>query len=277
MASVNDTQETKPEEGYTLLATEIIIVTLNIFAVIVIVRFKKKYNPDILIFSLALADLAKTVPMTMTLAVYLGWRSMQRGTAACNFFGWSAFTTNSGIMMVMTLMAVDRYVAICCPFRYKHSFTSKRLSFAICGIFVFVALHSSLPLLPAVGIGSMASYYNGSFCHFDINSKDLPSRGYSIYILALGFSMLSVVIFCYSRAMWVVKRLMRRQRRMSVKHYSKEEYRQQATTKMNVMFARMMIVMMFFFCFSWLPFLVSGNNITLLYNIIQDSTTLYIT
>ena len=259
MASLNETRVVKPLEGYSLLVTEVVIIVLNILAVCVIVPFKHKLNPDILIFSLAIADLTKTcVPMTMTLAVYFGWNGMQTGTMACNLFGWSAFTTNSGIMMVMTLMAVDRYAAICWPFQYKHKLTKRRIIMAICFMFAYAGVHSAIPFLPFVGVGYMMSYNNGSFCHFDVSPRDSGTRGYSIYILVIGLSMLAVVIFCYSRAMYDVRKLMCRQRKISDgMKVSREEYRRRATTKMNLMFARMMIVMIVFFCFSWLPFLVS--------------------
>ena len=253
-ASDHTMSEIRKSEGFTLLVLEVLIIMLNTLAIIVIVRFKQKYNPDILIFTLAVADLLKAlIPLNMTLVAYLRGNEMKEGSPSCMIFGWTAFTLNCGIMLVMTIMAIDRYVAMCMPFRYKEYLPKKRLIYIIIGVFLFSGAHSMLPL---TGIGKMRSYSNGSFCHFDFDSTRPASMGYSIFILALGFSMLAVVIFCYTRVMYSVKGLMRRQRRMSTSTHDidgSDKKRQQ----MNQMFARLMIVMMVAFCVSWLLFLVS--------------------
>ncbi|XP_022797464.1 uncharacterized protein LOC111335739 isoform X1 [Stylophora pistillata] len=245
--------EIRKSEGFTLLVLEILIIIINTLAIIVIVRFKQKYNPDILIFTLAVADLLKAlIPLNMTLVAYLKGNEMKEGSPSCTIFGWTAFTLNCGIMLVMTIMAIDRYVAMCMPFRYKEYLPKRRLIYIIIGVFVFSGAHS---LLPLTGVGKMRSYSNGSFCHFDFDSTKPASMGYSIFILVLGFSMLVVVIFCYTRAMHSVKGLMRRQRGMSTSTNDidgADKKRQQ----MNRMFARLMIVMMVAFCLSWLLFLI---------------------
>ena len=243
-------------EGYTLLFLEIFIIIMNTLAIVVIQRFKKKYNPDILIVTLAIADLIKAfIPLNMSLVAYLGGVAMTEGSPKCIVFGWTAFTINSSIMLVMTIMAIDRYVAICRPFEYKIYLTKKRLIYAIIAVFVFSGLHSVLPL---VQVGRMRSYYNGSFCHFDFDSTFPASLGYSIFVLVLGISMLVVVIFCYTRAMFSIKGLIRRaERRMSSVSTHDIESAERKRQAMNHMFARLMIVMMIVFCISWLLFLVS--------------------
>ena len=244
----------RKSEGYTLLFLEIFIIILNTLAIIVIQRFKTKCNPDILIVTLAVADLIKAfIPLSMTLVAYLSGIAMTEDSPKCIIFGWTAFTLNSSIMLVMTIMAIDRYVAICWPFEYKHYLTKKRLIYAIVAVFVFSGLHSVLPL---VGVGRMRSYYDGSFCHFDFDSTVPSSLGYSIFVLVLGISMLVVVIFCYIRAMFSIRGLIRRQRRMST-HSRDIDGADRKRQSMNHMFARLMIVMMIAFCVSWLLFLVS--------------------
>ena len=241
-------------EGYSLLVLETLIIFLNVLAIIVILRFKRKYNPDLLIFSLAVADLVKAfIPLNMTLVAYLGDKTMEQSSDACKVFGWTAFTLNSGIMLVMTVMAVDRYLAICKPFRYKYLLSRKRLICSIIGVFVFSGFHSALPLF---GIGRIQSYNNGSFCHFDFDSTIPLNMVYNIFVLVLGISMLLVVIICYTRTMFNVRGLIRRQRRMSTprRDIDGSEQRRQS---MNRMFVRLMIVMMLVFCVSWLLFLVS--------------------
>ena len=243
------------KEGFTLLVLEILIIFLNVIAIMVIFRFKRKRNPDILILTLAIADLLKALfPLNMTLVAYLGDKPMQEHSLDCKLFGWTAFTLNSAIMLVMTIMAIDRYLAMCWPIRYKDLFPPKRLILTIIGAFLLSATFSALPSFNVVG--EIRSYNNGSFCHFDFDSTDALNKGYSIFVLSLGFSMLAVVLFCYTNAMKSVRGLIRRQRRMSTR--SREIDRSELKTQtMNRMFARLMIAMMFVFCVSWLLFLVS--------------------
>lgn len=245
-------------EGYSLLLLAVVIVFLNILAITVILRFKRKYNPDILILSLAMADLLKAlIPLNMTLYAYLSEKGMTEGSASCIIFGWTAFTLNCGIMMVMTIMAIDRYIALCWPFEYKRLLSKKRLIYTIVAVFVFSGTQSFLPL---VGIGKMRAYNNGSFCHFDFDSTKPANRAYSIFVLFLGMAMIVVVVFCYTRAMISIKGLMKRQRRMSTSTQDLDgaDRKRQA---MNSMFARLMIVMMMIFFVSWLLFLVSCNHL----------------
>ena len=245
--------------GITLIFTDVLILILNFFAVFIIYRFKQKYIPDVLIFSLACADLAKGVfPVPMSVGVYMGWWTLAKGTIGCKLFAWIGFATNSGAMLVLTLMSCDRYIAICWPFEYKSRISVQKVCYIVTAICVFAGIHS---LLPMIGIGKVASYQKDAFCHFDFDASDQASTAYSIYIVVLGFSMLVLVVFCYSRSMCKVRGLIQRsQRRMSFTPQSLSQFKQEAATnRMNYMFARMMIVLMVSFLVSWLLFLVSNN------------------
>lgn len=253
----SETAKSQLWQGVTLIVTDLLILFLNFCAMFIIYRFKQKLIPDVLIFSLACADLMKGIfPIPMTIGVYMGWWKLAEGTLGCKLFAWTGFTTNSGAMLVLTLMSCDRYIAICWPFEYKSRISVRKVSYIVAGIYIFVGIHS---LLPVVGIGGVASFHKDTFCHFDFEATDQASKAYSIYILVLGFSMLVLVIFNYSRSMCKVRGLIQRsQRRMSAMAKRKSQCKEDAAiNRMNYMFARMMLVLMISFLISWLLFMVS--------------------
>lgn len=113
-------------EGFILLVFEVLIIMLNILVIIVIVCFKQKYNLDILIFILVVVDLLKVfILLNMILVVYLRGNEMKEGLLLCMIFGWIVFMLNCGIMFVMIIMVIDRYVVMCMFFRYKEYFLKK--------------------------------------------------------------------------------------------------------------------------------------------------------
>lgn len=252
------TSESQLWQGVTLILTDLLILSLNSFAMAIIFRFKQRLIPDFLIFSLACADLAKGLfPVPMTVGVYMGWWKLTEESFGCKLFAWTGFTTNSGAMLVLTLMSCDRYIAICWPFEYKSRITLQKVCYIVAGLYIYAGIHS---LLPVLGIGDVSSFQKDSFCHFDFDSTDKGNKAYSIYILVLGFSMLVVVVFCYSRSMCKVRGLIHRsQRRMFAMTKSKSQCKQDAAiNRMNYMFARMMLVLMISFLISWLLFMVSS-------------------
>ena len=254
--------------GGTLLTINIFIVMLNSLAVLVIMRFRTKNCIDILVLGLAMTDLTKgLVPVPMSVCTYLTSWFMKTGTIPCDFFGWIAFTTNSASMLILTMMAIERFVAIVRPFAYRSSITKKRMEITV---FVAVIFSAFISLLPVLGFGHMKAYNNGAYCHFNYTDKSTESKIYSIFILFYGFLMTFVVLAAYSIVFYKIRDLIKRHKRFAISRTistssGKRKKSGEINLKVEKMFSYLTLGLMLLFWFSWFPFLVSisiSNSIT---------------
>eukprot|EP00794_Sanderia_malayensis_P015174 gene15174-16733_t len=246
--------------GGTLFAINICIVFLNALALMVIMRFRSKNCIDVLVLGLALTDLTKgLIPVPMSVCIYLSSWHLRENSAACEFFGWIAFTTNSASMLILTMMAIERFVAIAKPFSYRSVITKKRMKLTVLVAVLFSAFLSALPVF---GFGEMRPYNDGAYCHFDYNSKKLTSRIYSIFILVYGFTLTIIVMIAYSIVFYKIRDLIKRHRRFSHMlalakvSVTDGKRKKDINLKVEKMFSYLTVGLMFLFWFSWLPFLI---------------------
>ena len=169
----------------------------------------------------------------------------------CNFYGYIAFAINSGSMLILTLMAFERFVAVVKPFAHRKWVTINRVKIAVSFAIVFTSIQSALPL---IGVGRMLPYYKGAYCHFDYSKYTRGTTFYSLFIVTYGLGMILIVFVSYAFVFYKIQNLIRRHRRMS-HNYSKEG--EQINLKTEKMFSYLTVVLMLLFWFSWLPFLVS--------------------
>lgn len=198
--------------------------------------------------------------MKLPLILFYYWKKkwfsycLPSGTIACNFFGWIAFATNSGSMLVLTLMSIERFAAIAHPFAYKAWVRPKKILGIIIVAEIFTAIHSTLPLL---GVGRVLPYNDGAYSHFDYSRHSNGTIGYSIFIICYGFSMILVVMVAYSFVFHKIRDLIYRHRRMtSSRNDSSSRNERQLNLKTETMFSYLTVALMVLFWFSWLPFLV---------------------
>ena len=255
-----------PVLGGTLLTIDVFIIILNSLAVMVIMRFQTKNCIDILVLGLAMTDLTKgLIPVPMSVATYLTDWYMRPKTAACDFFGWIAFTTNSASMLILTIMAIERFVAIAKPFAYRSLITKRRMEISVLVAVVFSCFISVLPIF---GLGRMKSYNKGAYCHFDYTDRSAESEIYSFFILIYGFSMTFVVLAAYSIVFYKIRDLIKRHKRFAISRSissnssskRKKIEKGEIDLKVEKMFSYLTLGLMLLFWFSWFPFLVSKHQ-----------------
>lgn len=263
-----------PVLGGTLLTIDIFIVIFNSLAVMVIMRFRTKNCIDILVLGLAMTDLTKgLIPVPMSVATYLTRWYMRPNTAACDFFGWIAFATNSASMLILTIMAMERFLAIVKPFSYRALVTKRRMEISV---LLAVIFSSFISILPIFGLGRMTSFNEGAYCHFDYTHRSKQSEIYSIFILIYGLALVFVVLAAYSIVFYKIRDLIKRHKRFAIScsisskssKMTKKRGKGEINLKVEKMFSYLTLGLMLLFWFSWFPFLVS--KIYLLPSTIKD-------
>lgn len=198
------------------------------------------------------------------------------GTHECNFYGWIAFATNSGSMLILMFMSIERYLAIVKPLHYRTWVRPKKVLGLLIISWFFTAFHSSLPLM---GVGRIKSYNNGAYSHFDYSRENRGTIAYSIFILFYGLGMILVVTIAYSFVFYKIRDLIKRHQKMSEARrgtgiiYDKDNSRR-LNLKTETMFSYLTVALMTLFSFSWLPFLVS-RTVSFLFNLLCYKQQLY--
>jgi len=114
---------------------------------------------NMVIFSLALSDLLMTV-VFMYRIIHLS--SGEELHAACHTFSEIAFSDICVIILHLTVISVDRFVAIKFPLRYKTLVTRKRMKMALAFVWLFPLIGTVIVphLLPQEAYEDYIDYYD---------------------------------------------------------------------------------------------------------------------
>ena len=128
----------------------VLIITLNIFIIIVLAVNEELRNvTGYLMISLAAADLGVGIMMTIPF-IYTGF-SDTLVPEACDVIGYLSSVSWMVSVYTLTLLSVDRLIAIAKPLQYPNLVTTARCIAAIIAVWVFAFI---LWLLPLIDIGT---------------------------------------------------------------------------------------------------------------------------
>ena len=265
-----------------LLIVPIFVISLvgNTCTIAVIASFKKQRVPDVLVLGLAITDMVATlIPIPMTIFSYLTLKTFPECSALCVTYATIAQFTRYSSALITTVIAFERYLAICRPFFYR-----SRCSPAVFWLFLVISwlLAGTLAILP--GPLKLLSAHTG-YCLFNFTTP------YAIAIIVYGLVQFVVVLVCFVRVTVELIKVKRRRERMS---FFRRVARKQSTAKdkesrpppspglvsrisdlgkslktaapalsdklqlgSEAQFLRMFIVVVIFFYLSWLPVVVS--------------------
>lgn len=269
--------------GISLLVIALIAMLGNFMTIFIMLKFKTIKIPDLLVIALAVDDLIATlIPMTMSIIAYLRGVNYEMDGHACNFFGVIAAYTRFTAALLVTVISVERYLAVRKPLFYRKHCTPSLFKKLLVLVFIFNAL---LAFPPAVDPNTPINEYRG-FCLFSF------TRIYALFIVAYANIQFVIVLFCFICIVKELYNLHRRRKQMTAQNmynkYSTAASRDSVTfTKSTLVskvsdlgqrlkktapaigewlqlsieaqFARMLLVVTILFYINWMPTVVSAK------------------
>ncbi|XP_022083403.1 thyrotropin-releasing hormone receptor-like [Acanthaster planci] len=208
--------------GALSLTVEAVTLIGNIFPTLVAFKLKRQAErtaTDLLIGSLAVTDImAVLMPLPVSLPSFIAQDSWTGGKSACLYYQFMVFWLQNSAMLLVTAMALERFLAICLPMRYKRWTTRTRVRITIAFVYSFAFLISCLPffgLAPPVVLvkGDENTDSSKALCRSWISSG--PDHWHqSIFPMVLILEGWITMVLVLSLNTCIIRRLTRFRRRL---------------------------------------------------------------
>lgn len=205
------------ERGLTALLIFVVSLIGNICTIALLSRFKIHKIPDVLVIGLAITDLVATfIPVPMSVYAYFSGYRFQRWD--CLFYATVAQFTRYASVIIVTVVAVERYLAVIHPFFYRKYASPKKVAFTLI-ICWLIAILLAIP--PAFDPCTAVVPHHG-FCLFEIASN------YALVILAYGVVQYIIVLYCFIAVIVQLAIVYRRRQKLKVQgKYNKQSNAQE--------------------------------------------------
>ncbi|KAH3867460.1 prostaglandin E2 receptor EP4 subtype-like [Dreissena polymorpha] len=222
----------------------------NILAIIVLLRSSREHKQSVfyrLVGALACTDLFGTCSTApVILAVYANNLEWVGGKFTCHYESFVLIFAGYSTVFIVGTMAVDRFLAIMCPFFYDNHITKSRASFGLVCLWIFAAV---LGFLPILGLGENVKHYPGTWCFFTFNSSDIKNQIFAYSYASIGLAVVFVTAifnFLVTYTLLQLRRKTVRSNNISIKKINDSE--------LQMMVLLMGIIVIFSTC--WCPFLI---------------------
>lgn len=234
----------------------------NVLALIVLVKSAKRHKWKVfykMITTLAVIDLIGILTTSpIVLAVYSNHLQWVGGQGLCNYFSVMLIFSGLSTCLLIGAMALDRYMAIVFPFKYRTIPKDKLSKFVISGILLSSAFVSFLPVF---GLGHNIVHYPGSWCFPDFHSNSVEDA-----IFAYFYSCLIIILILMTACLniWAIARLIVG-KRSDVRRGSNTN-KSKTKKHVDVYIMVLLIVIFVVFAVCWTPFMVREFTLLSLFN-----------
>lgn len=262
MAGTNDTiaQDISPAHRAVYGGVWFVALLVNVTNCVILGRtaYVQRTCPNVLCFVLTVADVWVMIAGLLPGVVALFMQGLlENYSGLCSYqaviiHSWYVFA--SGLVV---LVAFDRHLAVCYPFFYSRkiagAFGLKAVSLAMTVLAVSAVLLASLPLIIGRNFRVLPP---GIYCFFVWSSGDAKNVTVTVMNLAFGYTALLLicsltVTVCFG----IYKTVRAGRKRVSTTNLNNPVHHPQNT--LEIMFAKLGIVMAIAFSASTLPLLVS--------------------
>lgn len=237
----------------------IIVLTLvgNLMLVVAVAVFRRLRSvTNMLMSSLAVADITVATLVMPYLLVYDLLRSWQFGPVFCHIWISCDVMCCTASILHLCIIALDRFLAITNPLRYKVVMSRRRGILLIAAAWICSSAISFVPIMLGwYSDGSIDLYTIGNECTLNVN------RFYAVISSITSFYLPSPIMFyIYTKIFVIAQRQSREIKRMkrTIHHSSKLEQRRFKRHSKRVLSDTKAIktlgLIMGAFCFCWLPF-----------------------
>ena len=196
--------------GASLTAIWVVAVVGNILTLAIVLGYKLKKVPDLLVFGLACTDLvACAFPIPVSLwSYYSGWQidGTEDLVRLCSAYNLVAKFTRDSSVFIVTLMVVDRFVWVLRPIQYHQGQYYKFFCISLPATWLLAIFLSLLSLIPGVDIQA-----DGNICLFGFQNW------YGILVVVYGIVQFIVVLVCFVIVIVEVVKLARRRQKVLMK------------------------------------------------------------
>lgn len=196
--------------GASLTAIWAVAIVGNILTLAIVLGYKLRKVPDLLVFGLACTDLvACALPIPVSLwSYYSGWQidGTEDLVRLCSAYNLVAKFTRDSSVFIVTLMVVDRFVWVLRPIQYHQGDYYKFFCISLPTAWLLAILLSLLSLIPGVDIEA-----DGNICLFGFHNW------YGILVVVYGLVQFVVVLVCFVIVIAEVVKLARRRQKMLMK------------------------------------------------------------
>nr|XP_045614200.1 prostaglandin E2 receptor EP4 subtype-like [Procambarus clarkii] len=206
----------------------------------------------LLLSTLIWTDLAgKIITTTPALVAYLH-HTWAGGVPMCNLHGFSMMLVSLVTHLLVSTMAVERFLGIRHGYFYNKNITTSRTKLVLLCMWVFSVVFCALPLF---GVGQYALQYPGSWCYVNIHVTAADPLLHRLYTNLFGaFTLLSLLVMVTCNVVVITTLLCLRLCRGGCCNHSRcAPHRSSRQRELEMQMVVVLVVITVVFVLSWTP------------------------